>query len=139
MKNILYLFLMLLAIGGGVGYYFWDKPYSNLGTPDIYVTAMELSKDFTENENKASEKYIGKNGQMKVVCLVGTILGITHDSKEIGLSLDTGSSSSGVICILDKQAKQPKIAYKIGEKVMLKGLIKDKLTNVILDRCVPTE
>ncbi|MBL7818195.1 MAG: hypothetical protein JNL70_24505 [Saprospiraceae bacterium] len=139
LKRIIQLGLIALVIGAGIGYYMWNKPHESIGKPSIVTTATELAADFGKDENEAMKKYVGSDGKSIVIQVSGKITDVKNDTSGITLALDTGDPINGVSCVLDKFTKQPRTDYKVGEEVKLKGLCTGKLTDVVIDRCVPAE
>jgi ABC-type glycerol-3-phosphate transport system substrate-binding protein len=58
-KIIIITVLALIAIGGGVAYYLWNKPKETAKdvTPTFILSADELATEFVEDSAKAFEKY----------------------------------------------------------------------------------
>lgn len=139
LKRILQFGLIALVIGGAVGYYLWNKPHASIGKADITTTATEISADFDKDENEAMKKYVGQDGKTIVVQVSGKISDVKNDTSGITIALDTGDPINGVSCVLDRFTQQPRTDYKVGEEVKLKGLCTGKLSDVIIDRCVPAE
>ena len=139
LKRILQFGLIALLIGGGVGYYMWNKPHEAIGKADIVTTATELAAEFGKDENAAMKKYVGQDGKMIVVQVSGKISDVKNDTSGITIGLETGDPINGVSCVLDKFTKQTKTDYKVGDDVKLKGLCTGKLSDVVIDRCVPVE
>jgi hypothetical protein len=136
LKKLLIFGCLAAVIGGGVGYYMWNKPHAEIGQPNFTITATELAAEFTADDAKATEKYVGSMDKMIVVQVSGTVASIENDSSGVSLSLETGDPINGVSCVLDKFTKQQKTDYKVGDNVVLKGICTGKLTDVVIDRCV---
>jgi tRNA_anti-like len=138
LKKIFFVGLLLAAVGGGVGYYLWNKPHASIGKPDITTTAVELAAAFGKDEDAATKKFMGDAAKTLIIQVSGKILEVKNDTSGISLSLDTGDPINGVSCVLDKFTKQPRTDYKVGEDVTLKGICTGKLSDVVIDRCVPS-
>lgn len=138
-KKMLQLGLTAALIGGGIGYYMWNKPHQSIGKPDLVTTAMDIAAAFEKDENEAMKKYIGQDGKPIVVQISGKIADVKNDTSGISIALETGNPINGVSCVLDRFTKQTKTDYKVGDDIKLKGLCTGKLSDVILDRCVPVE
>jgi hypothetical protein len=136
LKKLLIFGCLAAVIGGGVGYYMWNKPHAEIGQPNFTITATELAAEFTADDAKATEKYVGSMDKMIVVQVSGTVASVENDSSGVSLSLETGDPINGVSCVLDKFTKQQKTDYKVGDNVVLKGICTGKLTDVVIDRCV---
>ena len=139
LKRILQFGLIALLIGAGIGYYMWNKPHETIGKPSIVTTAKEIMSEFDADENQAMKKYVSQDGNPIVVQVSGKIVDVKNDTSGITIALDTGDPMNGVSCVLDRFTKQPRTDYKVGEEVKFKGLCTGKLSDVVIDRCVPTE
>jgi tRNA_anti-like len=139
LKKIFIVGLILAVIGGGYGYYLWNKPHATVGKPDIATTAAELAAEFGKDEDAATKKFMGDASKTLVIQVSGTISEVKNDTSGISLALDTGDPINGVSCVLDKFTKQPRTDFKVGEQITLKGICTGKLSDVVVDRCVPIE
>jgi hypothetical protein len=135
-KKLLIFGCIAAVIGGGFGYYMWNKPHAEIGKPDFTTTATELAAEFTADEAKATEKYVGSMDKMIVVQVSGTVSSVENDTSGVSIALETGDPMNGVSCVLDKFTKQAKTDYKAGDVVTLKGICTGKLSDVVIDRCV---
>ncbi len=135
-KKILIFGAIAAVLGGSYGYYLWNKPHAEIGTPNFTTTATSLAAEFAADEIAADKKYVGSTGNMIVVQVSGTIASVQNDTSGISLGLETGDPINGVSCVLDKFTKQAKTDFKVGETVVLKGICTGKLSDVVLDRCV---
>jgi tRNA_anti-like len=139
LKKILLIGAVLAGVGGGVGYYMWNKPHAAIGKPDITTTATELAAEFGKDENAATKKFMGDASKTLIIQVSGKISEVKNDTSGIALALETGDPINGVSCVLDKFTKQPRTDYKVGEEVTLKGICTGKLSDVVIDRCVPVQ
>ena len=136
LKKLLIFGAIAAVLGGGVGYYMWNKPHAEIGAPDFTTTATALAAEFGADEVAASKKYVGSTDNMIVVQVSGTIASVQNDTSGISLGLETGDPINGISCVLDKFTKQNKTDFKVGETVVLKGVCTGKLSDVVIDRCV---
>ncbi len=132
-KAILIILLLGLAIGGGVGYYLWNKPHKDMSKADAAyaLDANQLFSDFESDEAAANEKYLGK-----VIAVSGTVFQVLPGDKTT-VVLETENGIFGVKCELDPFCKVSFPDYKVGETVTLKGECTGYLGDVVLVRCVP--
>ena len=134
MKKYLLALVLLVALGAGVGYLIYNKPFQDMNSAkaDITLTAAELFTAFESDENAANSKYLDK-----VVQVSGTVKEVsTGDDGNISITLDSGSDMFGVICQLDNLTEQPRKDFKEGEQLTLKGVCTGMLMDVVLVRCV---
>ncbi|HRH99724.1 MAG TPA: hypothetical protein PK006_01615 [Saprospiraceae bacterium] len=136
LKRLLGFSALLILLAGLVAYYLYNKPHEEIGEAKYKVQAAELAKEFSDNEETATKKYVGTNENMIVVEVTGQITQILQDTSGTTLYLETGDPINGVSCVLDKFSKQIKSQFNQGEQIKLKGLITGKLTDIIIDRCV---
>lgn len=135
-KKLLIFGCIAAVIGGGVGFYMWNKPHAEIGQPNFTTTATALAAEFAADEVKATEKYVGSMDKMIVVQVSGTIASVEKDTSGTSIGLETGDPINGVSCVLDKFSKQSKTDFKVGDAITLKGICTGKLTDVVIDRCV---
>lgn len=139
LKRLVWSVFIIALIGILSGYYLWNKPHEEIGKPQFTITAELLAKEFSDNEEEASKKYIGTNNKPIVTEISGSVQDVLSDTSGISISFDTGDPLNGVSCALDKFTKQIRTEFKSGDKVKLKGLITGKLTDIVVDRCVILE
>ena len=131
-KTILSVLLVLLLVGGFIGYRMYNKPHRDLAgaTADFNLPATELFSDYEADEMGANTKYLDK-----VIRVSGTITEVnTDETGQTNLTLDAGGLLGGVICQLDPANKS---TFSVGQEVSLNGLCTGMLMDVILVRCTP--
>ncbi len=136
LKRILQFGLIALLIGGGIGYYMWNKPHETIGKPNFTLTATEIVAEFDKDEAEAMKKYVSQDGNTIVVQVSGKIADVKNDTSGITIALDTGDPINGVSCVLDRFTKHSHTDFKVGDDIKLKGLCTGKLSDVVIDRCV---
>ena len=139
LKKIIITGVILAALGSGYGYYLWNKPHAEIGKPDVVTTATELATEFGKDEAAATKKFMGDASKTLIIQVSGKILEVKNDTSGIALTLETGDPINGVSCVLDKFTAQPRTDFKIGEDITLKGICTGKLSDVVIDRCVPIQ
>ena len=139
LKRILQFGLLALVIGGGIGYYIWNKPHESIGKPDIMITATDIAAEFEKDENEAMKKFVSQTAKPIVIQISGKITDVKNDTSGITIALETGNPINGVSCVLDKFTEGKRTDYKVGEDIKLKGLCTGKAMDVNIDRCVPVE
>ena len=139
LNRMLQFGLIVLVIGGGIGFYMWTKPHESIGNPNFTLTASEIVAEFDKDEAEAMKKYVGRDGNMIVVQVSGKISDVKSDTSGITLALDTGDPINGVSCVLDQFTKHPRTDFKVGDDIKLKGLVTGKLSDVVIDRCVEVQ
>ena len=127
MKKILILLVILAIIGGGYGYYMYNKKVESLEhkKADISVSADQIIKDYEADEKTANEKYLGK-----IVEVSGRVTEITNEEGKEKVSLESSSPISSVICEVEEGMSTGEV--KAGDNVKMKGLCSGYLSDVIL-------
>ena len=135
-KKIAILVVILAVIGGGVGYYMYNKPHKDVvaATPAYTLSSSELLTDFENNEAQANEKYLDQ-----VVQVTGEIRSIKKDPESPSLTLETDSPISGVICQLEAGDVDKISGLNPGQTLTVKGICTGMLMDVVLVRCHPIE
>ncbi|HJW31333.1 MAG TPA: hypothetical protein VJ508_19025 [Saprospiraceae bacterium] len=126
-KRIIIGLLALCIIGGGIGYYLYNKPVESLEhrKADVEVTATKLLADYEANESTANNLYLGK-----VVLVSGKITNITDEAGKKKINLDAGSPMSGIICELEDGKDAGSL--KTGDEIKVKGKCSGYLSDVVL-------
>jgi hypothetical protein len=137
MKKILIAFLILALLGAAYGYYLWNMPQENMQAKqaDLSVSATNLFKAFSTDEQAANTKYLGKT-----VAVTGVVKSVEKEEAGGGVqvSLETGDSF-GVLCELDPLSKHPRMDFPVGESVTFKGNCTGFNFDVQLTRCVEAQ
>lgn len=131
-KSVLYILLIGLAIGVGVGYYQFTKTHEN--TADLEAVAQlsstQLFTEFSDNEKIASERYIGK-----IIEVRGSIYSIGEGSNDdLEILLEADGEMFGVACNVPKD--DVSLALNEGQEITVKGECSGILSDVILIRCI---
>lgn len=136
---LLIAILVILAIGGVVGYKMWNKPFEDpLEGDAIKVTAIQLFNDFSTNEAAAQKKYVPERVGEKKVQVSGQIneIGKNADGGTFYI-LKTSDEMAGVKCIMDKGAEIPNA--KAGDTITVRGFCDGYNWDVIVNRCKPVK
>lgn len=134
MKNIILAALLVLAIGGGVGYYLFNKPPDQLQSarPAFELSGTELFEAFENNEQAANQKYLDQ-----VVQVTGQLVkSNTNENGQTILTLQAGSGMFGIQCELDPTVDHPTTNFQTGQTLTVKGICTGMLMDVVLVRCV---
>lgn len=134
MKKILMIIGLLGVIGGGIGYYLYNKPHKNMMNtkPSAKLEASAIFTEYETDETAANEKYLGK-----VVEVTGMIkLAEKGDDGVVSVTLNTGSEMAGVVCQLDPEKGYSDTDFKAGSMATFRGDCTGMLMDVVLVRCV---
>jgi hypothetical protein len=130
-KITLSLVLIIFIAGTSYAVYLFNKRHKDLEKTrsDFALTATDLLKEFENDENKASAKYVNK-----VLEVSGVIESLNAgDDKTVSIALKTESDFSTVICTF-QQLINP-ADYRQGENITVKGECSGFLTDVLLNKC----
>jgi hypothetical protein len=131
--------LIILAIGGVVGYKMWNKPFKDpLEGDAIKVTAVQLFSDFNANEVAAQKKYVPEKLGEKKVEVRGEIKEIgKNEDGETFYTLKTPDEMFGVKCIMNKGEEI--VNAKVGDNITVRGFCDGYNMDVIVNRCKPVK
>lgn len=146
-KIILLSLLTAGLIGGGYVFYLWNMPHLDVQAQkaDYSISANQLVNEYLANEKSANAKYLGENGESKIIIINGTISKIDTDmnnQKVILLKEDT--AKAGVNCTFMASTNNNASALKVGDKAKIKGIIRSGASydadmeiyqNVVLEKC----
>lgn len=133
MKKIALVILVLLLIGGSVGYYFFNKkPAQVEDIKSEAITATSLAKAFEENEAAANKQYLNK-----VMDVSGTVQEISQnqDGQMVIVLASDENPLSGVQCTMRKSIAN----IKAGDQLTIKGFCNGFVMTVILSDCIQTK
>lgn len=136
---ILLIILIIVCIGGFIGYKMWNKPFKDpLEGDAIKVTSTELFNDFSTNEAAAQKKYVPEKVGEKKVEISGEISEVgKNDAGETWYTLKTNDPMFGVKCIIDKGYEIA--GTKAGDKITVRGFCDGYNMDVIVNRCKPVK
>ena len=136
---VLISIVIILAIGGLIGYKIWNKPFQDpLEGEAIKVTAIQLFNDFSTNEAAAQKKYVPEKLGNKKVEVKGEITDIgKNEDGEIFYTLKTSDEMFGVKCIMDKGEEVANA--KAGDTITVRGFCDGYNMDVIVNRCKPVK
>ena len=134
MKKIGIISLLFIAVGGGIGYWFYNKPHQNIGLAqaDFVMEAVDLFQQFEMNESAANEQFLGK-----IIEVFGKVQSVSkNEEDEVIVILNAGGLLGGVSCTLDNLSKHDRTSFQKGEMVHFKGICTGVLVDVVLIRCI---
>lgn len=146
-KIILLSLLTAGLIGGSYVFYLWNMPHLDVQAQkaDYSISANQLVNEYLANEKSANTKYLGENGESKIIIINSTISKIDTDmnnQKVILLKEDT--AKAGVNCTFMASTNINASTLKVGDKAKIKGIIRSGASydadmeiyqNVVLEKC----
>lgn len=136
LKKILLLLLAAGLIGGGVGYYLYNKKMPSMAgqKADVTIPAEQLFNEFNNDETAATARYVGK-----IVAVTGKVREASQMADGTPkVILETGSDF-GVSCEFDPNTKHPRTTFEPGATVTLKGECAGFNLDVQLARCAEVQ
>ena len=118
---------VMIAIAAGTGYYLYNKPVPSVADLTAKaVSATDLFKDFSTNEQMANQSFLNKAVQVS-----GKVLEVSHNqNQQVQVILDAGDPMFGIACTLDDANAR----VKRGDLVTIKGICTGFLNDVVLTR-----
>jgi hypothetical protein len=117
-KIIIIVILSIIAIGGGVAYYMWNKPKTNAADvkPNYILPADSLGAAFAKNEDAANAKFVKDSVALEIQGVVDTVF--VNEGNESVIQLTTTTPDYAVKCYF---LAGEKVTAAKGEKVVIKG------------------
>lgn len=132
MKKVSIIIFVLLLIGGGIGYYMFNKkPAKVEDIKAAAITADSLYGAFAANEAAANKTYLSK-----VFDVSGTVQEVSQnqDGQTVAILGVAADPLSGVQCTFrDKGVK-----LEVDQKAVVKGFCNGYTMTVILSDCILT-
>lgn len=136
-RNVIYTGLAVVLVAVIVGIYFYNLGHKNLKNkaPDVVITAPELFKTFSSDEEYANEIYLNK-----IVEVFGVLEAIeVNQDSTMNLVLVSTDPLGNVICTFKDTDDIKKADLEKGEDVAVKGICSGMLMDVLLNNCVLVE
>lgn len=117
-KVIIIALLSIIAIGGGVAYYLWNKPKTNAADvkPNYILPADSVGAAFAKNEDAANAKFVKDAVALEIQGVVDTFF--VNDGNESVIQLMTNTPDYAVKCYF---LAGESVSASKGEKVVIKG------------------
>ena len=138
MKNKFYTYLLLFSLGLFlVGTYIYiqhtfKSSEKNIEKESALVSlnSDDLVASFFNDETKSNKRYTGK-----IIEVTGFVKEISFLNNRITLILSSNTNSYGVICDVNSSQKEKINKLKKNQKILVKGICKGFLKDVILQNC----
>ena len=128
------IILIILLIGSIIAYFIY-KQMSKHNDPTeskdkVSINAIELYKNYTQNEASADSLYLGK-----VIDLTGNISEIEKNDNRYTLYLNTTDSTGTISCEMDTLENSNISKLNKGNSIKINGFCNGINIDVQLDRC----
>ena len=132
---------------GVIGYYLWNMPHIDVQNEkvDFELNSSELVNEYLKNEKIANQKYLGDDGNSKILLVNGTVSEISEDmNHQTIVLLKSQSDKAGVKCVFLPESKDHTKSIALGSNVAVKGIIRvgasydpdlEIYENVLLEKC----
>ena len=145
-KIVLIVIGVGILIGGGVGYYMFNKPARDVQNTetDFSYNASEIVNEYLTDSKKANDKYLDEAGNSKVLEISGTVAEISKDfNNQKVILLKAEGDKAGVSCTFTTETNANTQNIQIGNQTTIKGVIRsgasfdadlDMYENVIIEK-----
>jgi hypothetical protein len=116
---------VLVVAGVAIGWMMWNKPRRNVeDEKGLAITAVQLVKEYQENEAAANTKYLDK-----AIQVTGTVTEVKNNQDgKVTVTLGSDDAFTGVFCTL----KESTTNISNGGAVTIKGICSGMLSDVRL-------
>lgn len=131
-KIVLFLFSLLLATGLYLYFGLYNSTYTNIDSipTEIKISSSELISSFIHDEKNANSTY-----RDKIIEVEGLVKEVTFLNNRNTVLLHGDNIYSSVLCDMHANQTDEIKTLRKGQKIMLKGVCKGFLKDVILLHC----
>ncbi|WP_107037257.1 OB-fold protein [Brumimicrobium mesophilum] len=129
-KYTLFGLLALALVGGGLGYYMFNKKVPTLEktNPDFVISADDLFNEFENDESKALKKF-----ENKIIEVTGKVISVKNNKFDSNIILVAEMAMIGGVNCSFKYKQENEV--KKGSMVTIKGQCQGFLMDVVLNNC----
>lgn len=147
-RLIIIIVLAGIIVGGGGLLYVFKTPHRNIEKTeaDYKITASSLVQEYLSDNQGANNKYLSADGNSKILEVSGEIFKTSRNMDgQLNFLLRSENDLAGVSCTFTKDSDGPELSLKVGDKVIIKGVIRsgaafdkdlDMYENVIIEKCL---
>jgi len=130
MRRLIIIFLSIVMVAGSYGIYLYNKKPADIRdqNPDFELSATQLVKEFSADEQAASQKY-----NDRILFIKGKVSEINLNSTTV--IIDAADSTAMVTCSFYADESAQLKNLKVGDEIKIKGKCTGKLIDVILNNC----
>ncbi|MBK7382476.1 MAG: hypothetical protein IPI81_03950 [Flavobacteriales bacterium] len=142
------LLLVIIAIAGGAyAFYLFNLPHRDVQatSTDAQVEVSALVQEFLTDASTANAKYLGEEGEGKVLEVHGLVRGVETDlNGQAVVLLESSDAPAGVRCSFTTTTNAQAAALIAGEAATIKGVIRagasydpdlELYEHVVLEKC----
>ncbi len=133
-KYIWLVVFILIIIAGAIAYHEYNRKPADLSDvkSQSNISADSLVMVFETDEQKANSLYLGKP-----IDITGLIAEINNQQDTlVNVTLGKKNDMHKVSCLINVNHINEIKSYKVGDKIMLRGICNGYLMDVELNRCV---
>jgi hypothetical protein len=146
-KRVLLVAVVLFAAGVGYALYLFNMPHRDVqeAETDYKLDVSVLINEYLRDPSSADDKYLGEEGQSKVLVVTGKVKNISKDfNNNVVVVLHGDTDLAGVSCTFMPTSNKNAIELKKGEQVSVKGVIRsgaaydedlELYEDVIMEKC----
>ena len=126
-KIIAILGIAGILIGGGIGFYMFNKPHRDVQSTeaDYSLTASEIVSEYLSDIEAANQKYLSANGDSKILEITGVISKISEDYNGQKVVLFMGDQGkAGVRATFTQETNSSLEDVQVGQTITVKGVIR---------------
>ncbi|MDT8410878.1 MAG: hypothetical protein RQ875_00325 [Vicingaceae bacterium] len=127
LKIIAFLGLGGIVIAAGIVIYLFNMPHRDVKATaaDYSINAEEIVAEYLKDALAANEKYLDAEGESKILAVNGVINEITEDfNGDKVVLLKSDQMEAGVSCTFTPETNTQAANFKVGDKVIIKGVIR---------------
>jgi len=116
-----------ILIGGGIGFYMFNKPHRDVQSTDAdySLTASEIVLEYLSDIEAANQKYLSANGDSKILEITGVISKISEDYNGQKVVLFMGDQGkAGVRATFTQETNSSLEDVQVGQTITVKGVIR---------------
>lgn len=130
-----------------IGFYLWNMPHIDVQNEEVdyKLNSSELVDEYLTNEKVANQKYLGDDGNSKILLVNGIVSEISEDMNHQSIVLlKSQTDKAGVKCVFLPETKNHTKSLVLGSSVTVKGIIRvgasydpdlEIYENVLLEKC----
>ncbi len=127
LKNIAILGVAAILIGGGIGFYMFNKPHRDVqsANADYTLTASEIVLEYLTDKDAANKKYLATDGESKILEVTGVVNKISEDFIGQKVVLLKGEQDkAGTSATFTSETNSNLNETHVGQTITIKGVIR---------------